>query len=87
LEEAAIGGHPNARNDLGVWEEDNGRIERAMKHCIIAANLGHVGAMETLKKGYSIEMVTKIDLEAALHAHQAAVDAVRSPQMEAAERA
>ena len=40
LEKAAIGGHPEGRNNLGYIEVKNGRLERARKHFIIAANLG-----------------------------------------------
>jgi tetratricopeptide (TPR) repeat protein len=32
LEQAAIGGHPNARHELGRIEHENGNIERAVKH-------------------------------------------------------
>eukprot|EP00985_Skeletonema_marinoi_P027075 scaffold21642_cov73-Skeletonema_marinoi.AAC.5 len=41
LEEAAIGGHPYARFNLGCLEGANGRTERAVKHLIIAASLGY----------------------------------------------
>jgi len=41
LEEAAIGGHPEARYNLACIEGINDRIDRAVKHFIIAANLGH----------------------------------------------
>ncbi len=37
LEEAAIGGHADARFNLGIEEWKNGRYERAAKHFIIAA--------------------------------------------------
>jgi TPR repeat protein len=40
LEQAAIGGHPVARHNLGYVEEKNGRLDRAVKHYIIAATLG-----------------------------------------------
>jgi TPR repeat protein len=40
LEQAAIGGHPDARINLGCVEEENGRADRAIKHWIIAATLG-----------------------------------------------
>ncbi|KAK1733470.1 hypothetical protein QTG54_015885 [Skeletonema marinoi] len=39
LEQAAIGGHPTARNNLGCKEKKNGRMDRAIKHMIIAAKL------------------------------------------------
>ncbi len=46
LEEAAIGGHPSARYNLGCIEDENGRMNRAIKHFIIAARLGDDGALE-----------------------------------------
>ena len=35
-EQAAIGGHPDARHKLGRIEWDNGEHERAIKHLMIA---------------------------------------------------
>eukprot|EP00984_Skeletonema_dohrnii_P009714 scaffold3733_cov77-Skeletonema_dohrnii-CCMP3373.AAC.3 len=84
LEEAAIGGHPLARYNLGVIEWNNGRKERAVKHYIIAANQGHNQSVEMLKQCYKSGSVSKEDFAAALRAHQAAVDATKSPQREAA---
>eukprot|EP00984_Skeletonema_dohrnii_P005720 scaffold2020_cov68-Skeletonema_dohrnii-CCMP3373.AAC.3 len=82
---AAIGGHPGARFYLGCEESRNGRYERAVKHWIIAANLGHDEALETLRKGYAVGSVSKDDFAAALRAHQAALDATKSLQRETAE--
>jgi hypothetical protein len=87
LEVAAIGGHPNARYNLGCAEWGNGRTDRAIKHCIIAANLGHDGSLKSLKDGFQRGLMSKEDFAAALRAHQAAVDATKSPQREAAEGA
>ena len=81
---AAIGGDPYARNNLGCIEEKNGMMERAVKHFIIAANFGHTGAMNKLWEYYKDGNITKEDLEATLRAHQAAIDAMKSPQREAA---
>ncbi len=85
MQQAAIGGHPVARLNLGVWEQDKGNIDKAVKHFIIAANLGFDGAIEALKKYYARGMVSKEDFAAALRAYQAAVDATKSPQRDAAE--
>ena len=85
LEQAAIGGHPNARCNLGVTELENGRYERTIRHFIIAANLGDDISMEKLKKMYQFGLCSKEDLAAALRAHQAAVDAMKSPHREEAE--
>ena len=87
LEEAAIGGDPDARYNLGCVEWNNGRHERAAKHLIIAAKLGHDLALKMVKNGYALGIVSKEDFAAALRGHQAAVDATKSPQREAAEAA
>jgi hypothetical protein len=86
-ERAAIGGHPDARHNLGCVEEDNGNMERAVKHFIIAANLGDEGSMKNLWKYYSDGNINKEDLEATLYTHQAAIDEMKSAQRKAAEKA
>ena len=83
-EEAAIGGHPYARFNLGVHEWNRGRDERAMKHCIIAAKLGDDSALDRVKECFTNGIVSKEDYEAALRGQQAAVDATKSQQREEA---
>eukprot|EP00574_Skeletonema_japonicum_P010732 CAMPEP_0201718122 /NCGR_PEP_ID=MMETSP0593-20130828/3694_1 /ASSEMBLY_ACC=CAM_ASM_000672 /TAXON_ID=267983 /ORGANISM="Skeletonema japonicum, Strain CCMP2506" /LENGTH=296 /DNA_ID=CAMNT_0048208339 /DNA_START=3 /DNA_END=890 /DNA_ORIENTATION=+ len=86
LEEATIGGHPIARHNLAYDEcETYGNIERAVKHFLIAAKQGYDKSMKTLMELFKQGLVSKEDLAAALRAHQAAVDATKSPQREAAE--
>ena len=84
LEEAAIGGHFNARYNLGVNEWNAGRDERAMKHYIIAAKLGQDDALEIVKQGFVDGIVNKEYYASALRGHQAAVDATKSEQRDAA---
>ena len=86
LEEAAIGGHPDARYLLGCLEESNSNIERAVKHWIISATQGHDKSIKTLMEGFKNGFVSKEDLAATLRAHQAAIDATKSPQREAADK-
>ena len=84
-EEAAIGGHPRARYNLGLHEWNN-NMERAVKHFVMAAAQGHDEAIKTLVDLYSRDgEVGKEDLATALRAHQAAVDATKSPQRKAAD--
>jgi TPR repeat protein len=87
LEVAAIGGHPHARHNLGAYEARCNRMERAVKHMIIAANLGSDDSIKALKQGYIHGFISKDDFAAALRAHQAAIDATKSPQREEAARA
>jgi hypothetical protein len=77
LEEAAIGGNPFARYNLALREGRNGRGDRAVKHFIIAANLGYDESIQILKEGYVHGDVSKEDFAAALRAHQAAVGATK----------
>jgi len=84
-EEAAIAGHPRARYSRACYEMVDGRIDRAVKHWIIAANLGDDDSIQTLKGFYARGEVSKEEFAAALRAHYAAVDATKSPQREAAE--
>jgi tetratricopeptide (TPR) repeat protein len=86
LEVAAIGGHILARHNLGCHEENNGRMERAVKHFTIAANMGDDKSMKALWECHAKGLVTKEALTVTLRAHQAAVDATKSPQREEAEK-
>ena len=87
LEEAAIGGHPQARHALACYEGRNGNIKRAAKHFIIAANLGYEQSMKALWWHYSDGSITKEDLDATLRTHQDAIKSMKSEQREAADRA
>ena len=60
------------------------RFDRAVKHWIISAKLGDRMSVQWLKKCYKEGYVSKVDFATALRAHQAAVDAMKSPQRELA---
>ncbi len=78
-------GHPWARHSLAIVEGMNGNIERAVKHLIIAANLGYEDSMKELWKHYSAGNITKEELEATLRTHKAAIDEMKSPERKAAQ--
>jgi len=84
-EKAAIGGHPKARHNLAIIEGKNGNFERAVKHLIIAANLGYEESMKALWNVFSCGNITKEELDVTLRGHQAAIDATKSAQRDAAE--
>ena len=83
-EQAAIVGQPNARHNIGWIEQKRGRMDRAVKHWIIAAKLGNDDSLDALKKAYKARLMSKDDFAAALRGHQAAVDATKSPQRDEA---
>jgi hypothetical protein len=86
LEQAAIGGHPEARHNLGCREHENGNSERAVKHFIIAANLGCELSMKELWKHYSAGAITKVDLDTTLRTHQTAINEMKSEDRDLAEK-
>ena len=83
-EQAAIGGHPEARHNLGCIEEENGRVDMALKHWIIAAKLGFDKSLETVKNLYKAGFASKDDFTAALRGYQTVFVAAKSPQREEA---
>ena len=87
MEEAAIGGHPKARYNLGRHELTNGNLGRSTKHLVISAAQGFDDSIKSLMKAFKLGLVKKEVLAAALRAHKAAVDATKSPQRKIAEEA
>jgi hypothetical protein len=86
LEVAAIAGHPVARYNLGCYEgNENGNIERAVKHLIIGATQGSDDSIKALMDMFKMDLVEKEDLAAALRAHKSALDATKSAQRKTAE--
>ncbi len=82
LEKAAIGGHPEARNNLACIEGKNGNMERSVKHFIISAKLGCELSMKALWAMFKVGNITKKDLDVTLRTHQATIDATKSEQRE-----
>jgi len=76
---AAIGGHEIARHLLGGMElEQNGNIDRAMKHFMISAKCGSDDSMKAVGKGYKTGHVTKDEYASTLRAHQFSVDEMKN---------
>ncbi len=84
LEQAAIGGHPDARVLLGLHESENGRFDRVAKHYIIGANR-HDISLRCIKELFVHEKVSKDEYAAALRGYQAAVNETKSAEREKGE--
>ncbi len=84
-EQAAIAGHDKARYNLGAEEMNDGKFDRAVKHFIIAANLGESESLKCLKLLYTGGDASKEDYADALRACQAALEATKSSEREKAE--
>ena len=67
---AAIGGHNDARFNLGVLDELAGEFQRAYKHYVIGAKAGDEGCLKKLKDGFKDGFISKDDYSAALRNYQ-----------------
>lgn len=85
LKEAAIGGQPDARHNLGCMEMEKGRRDRAVKHFIIAAKLGHDGSLNCVMHLCVDGHVSRDDVDATLLGHKNAIDATQSHERDLAE--
>ena len=83
---AAIGGMHDSRHALGIlaYKSKNQDMELAMKHWIMAAELGVDESLEHVKSGYKQGCVEKDVFAKALRAHKAASDEVKSDLRDAA---
>ena len=86
LTEAAIEGHPEARHNIACYDWKIGQYDRAAKHWIIAAKLGHDKSLEAVKNRYKDGIVSKEDFSAALRGYQTVINEMKSPQREEAKR-
>ena len=84
-EQAAIGGHPQARGLLALHEEKYNRFDRAAKHWIIAANLGFEPSLKCVKDLFVKGIVTKEEYAAGLRGYQTAVNETKSSERDEAE--
>eukprot|EP00985_Skeletonema_marinoi_P013076 scaffold6442_cov73-Skeletonema_marinoi.AAC.18 len=69
---------------LGVEEDEKKALYHYEEAAIGAANLGHDHSIKVLKMFYSGGRISKDQFASTLRAYQAAVDATKSPQREAA---
>lgn len=81
---AAMGGDAQARSNLGMYEEEAGNTERALKHYMIAASAGDNDSLDCIKDMYSNGDATKEDYTTALQSYQTYLGEVKSKQRDEA---
>jgi len=84
FELAAIRGNVNARHNLGVVERKAGNMDKALKHWMIAAGLGHGHSLKNIQNLFRIGQATKNDYANALRLCQAYLDEIKSDQRDEA---
>ena len=61
-----------------MMEEENGNIDRAMRHFLIAARSGLNEGLKKIGEGYKAGHVTKDDYASTLRAYQCSIDEMKS---------
>jgi len=81
---AAMRGDANARHNLGYMEFKEGNLNRALKHFMVAAGVGHKESLKSIRKLHADGHASKQDYTAALRAYQAYLDEIKSDQRDKA---
>jgi len=76
--EGAMQGHVECRYNLGQAEIRKGGLDRAVRHWVISAKMGHENSVENIKKLFTAGVGTKDQYMEALRGYQNAVEEVKS---------
>ena len=79
-----MGGDAAARHILGIFEEEAGNMDRALKHHMIAARDGYSKSLKRIQESYSEGDATKEDYMKALQSYQAYLGEIKSKQRDEA---
>ena len=75
---AAMQGHVESRHNLGCIEGEKGNWDRAVRHFLISAKMGHMASVEMVKKMFMRRIATKDKYAEALKGYQDAVEETKS---------
>jgi len=81
---AAIKGDVTARHNLGIFEMDDGNMDKALKHHMIAVKCGKGGSLQFIKELYTNGDATKEDYMKALQLYQEYLGEIKSRQRDEA---
>ncbi|EJK52939.1 hypothetical protein THAOC_27722 [Thalassiosira oceanica] len=83
---AAMQGHAVSRYNLGCHEGQKWNYDRAVRHLLISAKIGHKDSVEFIKKAFMGGMATKEQYAEALKGYQGAVEEMKSHDRDEAKR-
>ena len=79
LESAAMQGCADSRSKLALNELEDGNDDRAVRHLIIAAKMGHKPSLDVIKGFFTDGVATRAQYYEALKGYQNAVEEMKSP--------
>ena len=83
---AAMQGHVESRHSLGKHEGRKGDYNRAVRHILISAKMGHLESLENIKQMFMGGVATKAQYAEALKGYQDAVEEMKSHDRDEAKR-
>ena len=75
---AAMQGHVLSRYNLGCIEGQKGNVDRAVRHWLSSAKMGHKNSIENIKRAFMVGGATKEQYAEALKGYQDAVEEMKS---------
>jgi len=84
--QAAMKGHAQSRHHLGCVELSEGNHQLAMQHLMISAKMGYELSLNSIKAMFKGGLATKVQYSGALLGYRDAVEEMKSPQREEAQR-
>ena len=79
FELAAMQGAADSRVKLGLVEYDKGNYDRAVRHLMISAKIGHKPSLNMIKGFFTDGVATRAQYYEALKGYQNAVEEMKSP--------
>ena len=83
---AAVEGHVQSRNNLGATEVKKGNYDRAVRHFMISAKMGHISSVKNIKMIFAEGGATEEKYTEALRGYQNAVEGMKSHDRDEAKR-
>ena len=83
---AVMQGHAQSRYNLAYHEAEKGHHDRAVRHCMISAKMGHKNSVEMMKNAFMAGLATKEEYAEALKGYQDAVEEMKSHDRDQAKR-
>ena len=80
----AMGGCTGSRYNLGAIEQNNGNLDRALKHYMISSGVGHGDSLKEIKRLYTYGHATKEAYTKALQSYQTYLGEIKSDQRDEA---
>mmetsp|Transcript_5904 Transcript_5904/g.13296 ORF Transcript_5904/g.13296 Transcript_5904/m.13296 type:complete len:85 (+) Transcript_5904:599-853(+) len=79
-------GYVDSRCNLGMYEADRGNLDRAVRHWMISAKMGHWNSIGVIRDSFMRGFATKEQYAEALRGYQDSIEEMKSHDRDEAKR-